>query len=134
MSRSKARENAFLLLFQESFFKGCDMSEIVDANIEVGDIIPDEFCRKLYDGVLSNKTEIDSIIETHLINWKKNRISRVALTVLRLAVFEMYYCDDIDDSVAISQGLTLLKKYDDEKAAAFVNGVLGSCSRAKNER
>ena len=60
---------------------------------------------------------------------EKNRLSKVALTAIRIALYEMYYCDDIDDSVAISQAVILLKKYDDEKAASFANGVLGSCSR-----
>lgn len=133
MVRSKARENAFLLLFQESFSKSGNSSEILEANSEVGEIETDEYCEKLFNGVTEHKEELDSIIEKHLVNWKKNRISHASLTVLRMALFEMYYCDDIDDPVAISQGITILKKYDDKKASSFVNGILGACSREKNE-
>ncbi|MBS5736664.1 MAG: transcription antitermination factor NusB [Clostridiales bacterium] len=129
MVRTKARENAFLLLFQESFSKSQDSSEILDVNSEIGEIQVDDYCKKLFNGVVSHKDEIDSVIEKHLVRWKKNRLSKVALTAIRIALYEMYYCDDIDDSVAISQAVILLKKYDDEKAASFANGVLGSCSR-----
>lgn len=134
MVRTKARENAFLLLFQETFSSEESPSDILDTNAEAGEIETDGYCEKLFNGVVSHREELDSHIEKHLVNWKKNRISRVSLTVLRLALYEMYFCDDIDDSVAISQGLILLKKYDDEKAAPFVNGVLGACSREKNGR
>lgn len=132
MVRTKARENAFLLLFQSSF-DGADISDILSANAEVGEIETDEFCEKLISGVTDNKDEIDAVMEKHLKNWKKERVSKTALTVLRLAVYEMRFCDDVDDGVAISQGVELMKKYDDEKGASFVNGILGSVSRDKNE-
>lgn len=127
MVRTKARENAFLLLFQESF----SSDGVWESNEEFGEIEIDDFCRSLYDGVVNNKSEIDGIIEKHLHKWKKDRLSKTALTVLRLAVYEMYFCDDVDDGVAISQGVALMKKYDDEKGASFVNGILGSCSRER---
>ena len=132
MVRTKARENAFLLLFQSSF-DGADISDILSANAEVGEIETDEFCEKLISGVVDNKDEIDAVMEKHLKNWKKERISKTALTVLRMAIYEMCFCDDVDDAVAISQGVELMKKYDDEKGASFVNGILGSVSRDKNE-
>lgn len=132
MVRTKARENAFLLLFQSSF-DGADISDILSANAEVGEIETDEFCEKLISGVTDNKDEIDAVMEKHLKNWKKERLSKTALTVLRMAIYEMYFCDDVDDAVAISQGVELMKKYDDEKGASFVNGILGSVSRDKNE-
>lgn len=132
MVRTKARENAFLLLFQSSF-DGADISDILSANAEVGEIETDEFCEKLISGVADNKDEIDAVMEKHLKNWKKERISKTALTVLRMAIYEMCFCDDVDDAVSISQGVELMKKYDDEKGASFVNGILGSVSRDKNE-
>lgn len=132
MVRTRARENAFLLLFQTSF-NGADVSDILSANAEVGEIETDEFCEKLINGVLGNKDEIDAVIEKHLKNWKKERLSKTALTVLRLAVYEMRFCDDVDDGVAISQGVELMKKYDEEKGAFFVNGILGSISRDGDE-
>ena len=63
MVRTKARENAFLLLFQESFSKSQDSSEILDVNSEIGEIQVDDYCKKLFNGVVSHKDEIDSVIE-----------------------------------------------------------------------
>lgn len=126
MVRTQARENAFLLLFQESF----SGDGVFETNAEFGEIETDDFCKNLYEGVVSHKDEIDLIIEKHLKNWKKERLSKTALTVLRLAVYEMYF-GEVDDGVAISQGVALMKKYDDEKGASFVNGILGSCSRER---
>ena len=72
MVRTKARENAFLLLFQSSF-DGADISDILSANAEVGEIETDEFCEKLISGVTDNKDEIDAVMEKHLKNWKKRK-------------------------------------------------------------
>ena len=68
--------------------------------------------------------ELDEIISQRAIGWKTKRMTKVSLSVMRIAVYEMKYCDDIPFSVSINEALEICKKYDDEKAPAFVNGIL----------
>ncbi|WP_195952518.1 transcription antitermination factor NusB, partial [Clostridium saudiense] len=71
-----------------------------------------------------NLEDIDSRIVNALVNWKLDRVSKVNLTILRLAVGEMLFVDDVPGSVAINEAVELTKKYSDEKSTSFVNGVL----------
>ena len=75
--------------------------------------------------------EIDKIIEENLKGWKKNRISKISLAILRIAVFEMLYIDnrELPVSVSINEAVELTKSYSTDKDASFVNGVLGAASR-----
>ena len=70
--------------------------------------------------------EIDKIIGEHAHGWRTDRLARVSRAVLRLAVYELVYEKDIPSSVTINEAVELIKKYDDEKARPFVNGVLNS--------
>ena len=72
--------------------------------------------------------EIDSIIDSVSNDWKVERISCVSIAVLRLAVFEIRFCDDIPSAVSINEAVALAKKYEGEDAAPFVNGILGKIS------
>ena len=74
--------------------------------------------------VTDNLEDIDSRIVNALVNWKLDRVSKVNLTILRLAVGEMLFVDDVPGSVAINEAVELTKKYSDEKSTSFVNGVL----------
>ena len=74
--------------------------------------------------------KIDALIEEHSHKWKTTRLSRVALSVLRLAVYELMYCEDIPVSVSINEAVELAKSYAGEEDASFINGVLGGIVRA----
>lgn len=74
--------------------------------------------------VTDNLEVIDEKIVGSLVNWKLDRISKVNLTILRLAVAEMMFVEDVPGSVAINEAVELTKKYSDEKSSSFVNGVL----------
>lgn len=130
MNRSEARQEAFKLIFQ------------VEAQKEDYAHVLEQFCqdnqalrktdRKQYiyitnvaAGVYEKKNELDEIIKKNLApDWKLSRLSRASLAILRLAVYEILYLDDVPDRVAINEAVNLSKIYDADEAPAFINGVL----------
>lgn len=68
--------------------------------------------------------EVDGLISSRAIGWKTERMTKVSLSILRIAVYEMRFCKDIPFSVSINEAVEMTKKYDDEKAPSFVNGIL----------
>ena len=83
-----------------------------------------DYIKNVVKVVTDNLEDIDSRIVNALVNWKLDRVSKVNLTILRLAVGEMLFVDDVPGSVAINEAVELTKKYSDEKSTSFVNGVL----------
>ena len=77
--------------------------------------------------------EIDEAISEHLHKWRKERLSRVALSIIRLSVYEILYGEDIPVSVSINEAVELAKKYGGDDDPSFVNGVLGGIARQKGE-
>jgi N utilization substance protein B len=129
MKRSEAREQAFCLVF-EKFFTDEPIPEIIEMARDVRDQVTDDFAKKIAEGVITNLEIIDQTIEKHSTSWKMNRISRVSLAILRVAVFEILFMEDIPDSVSINEAVELCKKFAGEDDSAFVNGVLGAVVRA----
>jgi N utilization substance protein B len=84
------------------------------------------FFLKLVKGVIQVKPEIDSIIETFSDNWKINRMACVDRNVMRIAVYELLYCQDIPSKVSINEAIDVGKKYGTEESGAFINGILDS--------
>ena len=131
MRRSESREALFILMFQATFYKDVDFNEIIDTATEEGEIIIDDFAEKSFMEIMENINEIDASIEKYLNNRSISRLSRVALSALRIAVYEILKLEDVPDSVSINEAVTLVKKYDTQESAAYVNGVLGSYVRNK---
>lgn len=129
MTRREAREQAFALLFEKSFHSETEMKDIIDMNIEFGTIEDDEFANSLAVDAWDKLEEIDGLIEKYAIGWRKNRISRVSLAVLRLAICEMLCREDIPASVSINEAVELCRKYASEDEYSFVNGILGTVAR-----
>ena len=126
MKRQQAREEAFLMLCESGFDATRTAAEIYETAAAARGVEEDEFTKACVEGVLSNRDEIDAIIEKHSSGWKRNRLSVVTAAVLQLATYEMLYRDDIPLNVSLNEAIELSKKYDDEKARAFVNGVLNA--------
>ena len=80
----------------------------------------------MYFGVADNVVDIDALIAKCSVGWKTERMTHVSRAILRLAVYEMLFMEDIPVRVTINEALELAKKYDEEKARAFVNGVLNA--------
>ena len=129
LTRREEREQAFILLFEKSFNQEIELEELYAFAVENEAITGSEFVKKLLFTTWDNVADIDSVIEKYAHGWKISRISKVALAVLRLAICEMRYLDDIPVGVSINEAVELCKKYAAKDDSAFVNGILGSVSK-----
>ena len=127
MKRQKSREKAMELLYSMELSKNT-YEETIETFIEDYEMdlktIDVDYIKNVVKVVTDNLEDIDSRIVNALVNWKLDRVSKVNLTILRLAVGEMLFVDDVPGSVAINEAVELTKKYSDEKSTSFVNGVL----------
>ena len=129
ISRYKKREQAFLLCF-ECIFSDTDIDELVDNAGDARDEIISDYAIDCAKGVRAHGEQIDGMISAHLKSgWKISRISKVSLAILRLAVYEMLYIDDVPVSVSINEAVELSKKYTVQDDSAFINGVLGAIAK-----
>ena len=130
ISRYKMREQAFFLCF-EMLFSDTDVDELADNASDAREELLSDFAISCAKGIREHQDEIDSRISDNLKKgWKISRISRVSLAILRLAIYEMLYIDEIPVSVSINEAVELSKKYSVEDDTAFINGVLGAVARA----
>ncbi len=128
MTRREARELAFILLFERSF-SGETIAEILENAGEARDITGDAFAISLAEGAVAHTEEIDELISAFAHNWNRERLSRVSLSILRLAIYEMQWVEDIPVSVSINEAVELAKRYGGDADATFINGVLGGIAR-----
>ena len=128
MTRKQSRDEAFKLLYQSdiSHDKAEDILELFyQQNVGINDKAKSYISNVIF-GVELNKDEIDKTITKYSKGWNLNRISKLSAAALRLAIFEIMYCDDIPNTVAASEAVSLVKLYDSEESAGFVNGILAS--------
>lgn len=129
ISRFKAREQGFILVF-EKIFHPEPIEEIISNAEESRDMSVDSYALELVNGVYDNLDDIDGVIGSHLKKgWTIKRISKTSLAILRLAVFEMKYVDEVPESVAINEAVELAKKYTVDESK-FINGVLGAVAKS----
>jgi N utilization substance protein B len=132
MARRLAREAAMSLLYQRIFSERYDIDELkgmVDNELEL-DERDISYIEDIIEGCNRNMEKIDNIIRRNSKGWKFERISKVDLSILRLALYEILYRDDIPESVSINEAVELAKKYGGEKTGSFINGILGSFIRS----
>lgn len=128
MNRRKSREQAFIFLF-ESTFGFQDAKKIIEnAGIAREEAISN-FARNLFENTLANLEQIDKCIEENLMGWDKQRLSKTALSVLRMAVYEMIFESDIPSSVTINEAVEIAKKYSTKDESSYINGVLGAVNK-----
>jgi len=144
MTRKQAREAAFHALFDLTFSREPSQEDILDllspitmaAWREESDIYSSPagaeaaYIEAVVLGVTANAAALDASIEPHAKGWALGRISRVARTLMRMALYEPQAIDGVTQAVAINEAVKLCKRYDSEEAAAFINGVLGSIARS----
>lgn len=127
MNRKRSREIAMELLFGMTLSKNT-LEETIETFLEDYEMklntIDVDYIKKILIKVEENKVNIDKKIEESLTNWKLDRISKVNLSILRLAIGEMLYIEDVPEKVAINEAIEMTKKYSDEKSVSFINGVL----------
>lgn len=133
MSRSSAREIAMRLLYEKDI--SCTYSEeaLNEMKSEFG--IDDGNARYIDNiiyGVEDNKNEIDTYIKKYVKGWRFDRISKIDLAILRLAIYELIWMDDIPYKVSINEAVELAKQYGSNKSSSFINGILGSIVRSED--
>ena len=133
MSRRDAREKAFMLLYQLEIQKGDEEAQLASfiTEREVGE---EEvaYMTSLVRGVRENLDALDNRFAPLLKRWTKERLPKIDLTILRLAVFEIFYVADVPNNVAISEAVLLSKRYSSEESRSYINAVLGRlCKEAE---
>ncbi|MBW4828811.1 MAG: transcription antitermination factor NusB [Clostridiaceae bacterium] len=134
MGRKLAREETMKLLFQMEMNN--DYSDgIVELYIDENEFTHDEeeYIRDAVEMIKRNLKDIDESIQKYIKGWKIHRLARVDLSVLRIAVYELTYRKDIPIEVAINEAIEICKKYSTDESSKFINGVLGSFVREKDE-
>lgn len=127
MIRTELREHVFKMLFQIEFNDPEDMPEhlkLYFENLEHATDQDKDYIQTKYEAIADKVEEIDALIDEKSENWKTKRMNKVDLTIIRLAVYEMKWDEDIPVGVAINEAVELAKKFSGEEGPAFVNGVL----------
>lgn len=127
MRRSKVREHIFKMLFSIGF-DAADADEQIELYLEQVEEASEEergYMRKKVKDIAAHEEEIDAMINEHTTGWKTGRMNKVDLSVLRLAVYEMKWDDEVPVKVAINEAVELTKNFSGDEGPAFVNGVLG---------
>ena len=134
MLRKELREHIFKMLFQIEFNEPEDMKEHLKLYFESLEDASDkekEYIQKKYEAVVSRVPEIDAHINERARDWKTARMNKADLTVLRLAVYELKWDDEIPTGVAINEAVELARKFGGDASPSFVNGILGKLAEAE---
>ena len=134
-ARSKARKHALDILY-ESDIRGAAAESILE-NHEIPEEGPDarplrDFTKELVLGVVAHKRKIDELITTYAQGWDMDRLAAVDRNILRLAIFEIIWSDELEDGIAIDEALTLARDLSTEDSSTFIHGLLGKISSIKD--
>jgi len=144
MSRRNAREIVLCLVFEKEYYRDLSCEKLYNDLFENNYIAEiynslgenernrllnkadEEYLKNTFIKIFENIERIDEVISNSTIGWEYNRISKISMALLRIAVYEILYADDIPASVAINEVVELSKRYDSADAYTFINGVLGA--------
>ncbi len=127
MSRREIREQIFKLLFRTEFYKEEELPEQRQLFLdELGQEENEDtqYIQQKYEDILSHLAEIDEMVNEVALGWKTSRMGKVDLTLIRLAVYEMKFEEDVPQGVAINEAVELAKSYGTDDSSSFVNGIL----------
>ena len=136
MVRSKLREHIFKMLFQIEFNDAEDMPAHVKyyfETLEDADEKDKEYIQKKYEAVVEHIGEIDALLNENAKGWKTSRMNKTDLTIMRLAVYEIRWDEEVPAAVAVNEAVELAKRFSSDESPAFVNGVLGRIARQENQ-
>jgi N utilization substance protein B len=130
-ARTKARKRALDVLF-ESEVRGLELDGTLEDRLIAQEPPVKEYTVDLVRGVTEHRTRIDSLLSTYSEGWTLDRMPAVDRNVLRLAVYEILYVDDVPDAVAVTEAVNLVRDLSTDESPSFVNGVLGTIVRNKD--
>lgn len=136
MGRREQREHIFKLLFMSQFNPQEEMPEQISLYFDSLKDLKEEdqaYMEEKYQHVLEHLQEIDRMLNEYSRGWKTKRMSRVDLTALRLAVYELKFDPDVPVGVAINEAVELAKRFGGEASGSFVNGILGKVASEASE-
>jgi N utilization substance protein B len=130
--RKRSREIAMELLYQ-STINNKESEELIEDYIEqYGEVeeVDRQYISSVVGGVREKQAEIDALIEANLVKWKLNRIPKINMSILRVALYEILFMDEIPNTVSINEAVEISKKYSDDQSAAFINGILDKIEKS----
>lgn len=136
MNRSKLRENIFKLLFMGEFNAQEEMNEQVALYLNgIEELSPKDrdYMTQKYKNVNEKLPEIDKMLNEASNSWKTTRMSKVDLTILRLAVYELFFDEEVPTGVAINEAVEIGKHFGGDESASFINGILGRLAQKAGE-
>ena len=129
-ARTKARKRAVDVLY-EADVRGNDPLAVLRDRIETANPPVPEHTIRLVEGVAEHAARIDALIDAHAANWSLDRLPDVDRAILRMAVYELLWVDDVPDAVVIDEAVELAKALSTDDSPAYVNGVLGGIVKAE---
>ena len=131
MDRSLAREIAMKMLYAASLGGEESMNEVLEQSEQADTLSGSDktFLENLTAGVSARREELDGIIGKYAQGWALNRLAKVDLTILRMAVYELLYMPEVPVGATINEAVELAKAYGEDKSSGFINGILGSVAR-----
>ena len=143
MSRKAAREVAVHIVYDYGFnneigeealryFLSEEFAESISEDTGIYSQVGEtqhSYIASIVDGVAEKRGEIDELIRKYSVGWNLNRISRIAMAIMRVAVYEVKYVADVSEKIAINEAVEIAKKYDTAETVSFINGILGSIVR-----
>lgn len=128
MTRREERETAFSLLYEYTYYEGLSAEDFLKQREDFNEAVYTDFVKSEFSGTVMALGEIDLAIAKYAVGWKVSRMSKVTRSILRLAFFETIFTDT-PIKVVINEAVELAKKYAEDKAPGFVNGILNNYAR-----
>ena len=134
ITRREARELLLGLVYEMDFRPDEDKDVIFEVSTDVREIPENDYIKNGYFTICEKLADIDACIAKHSVGWKTERMSRVSRAILRLGTYELLFADDIPSKVTINEAIELAKKFDDDKARSFINGILNAVKDETGEK
>lgn len=128
----RSREIAMEIVYQSTINDKDPVDLVADYFEEYGESEEADraYVMRVVGGVMENREELDALIEANLVKWKLSRVSKINLSILRVALYEIKHEESIPNNVSINEAVEISKKYSDEQSAAFINGILDKIVKA----
>ena len=135
MDRSLAREIGMKMLYAASLGGGETMDQVLEQSEQTDTLSGADktFLENLVAGVTDRQQELDEIIGRYAQGWALNRLAKVDLTILRMAVYELLHMPEVPVGATINEAVELSKRFCEDKSSGFINGILGSVARAQTD-
>lgn len=129
-ARSKARQRALEVLF-EGELRGAPALDVLARRVATSSPPLNQYAATLVEGVHAHRERIDELLATYAVGWTLDRMPAVDRNVLRLGAYELLWCDDVPDGVAISEAVALARELSTDESPTFVNGLLSRLQQLK---